>query len=813
VETATNIHVLLIEDDPGDARLVGEVLKFAENGHFTLETVNTLADGVKKLSERGFDVVLLDLSLPDSFGVTTVDQVLKQAPDQTIIVLTGAKDDQLALEASQKGAQDYLVKSEMPGGVLIRSIVYAIERKQAELNLSRAFEALKDANQRILEQQKSVIEEERLKVLLQMAGATSHELNQPLMALLGSIEIMRLDEDIPERFSQHLGRIDEAGRHIAEIVKKMSAIRQVETKPYPGGEAIINLGQKIRILYVEDAYEDYAQFQKHMACLDNTELDRANSMAQAISILTKEKFDLIFVDYMLPGGSGLDFLQWMEKEAQDTPVIAVTGYGDEVIATNMIKAGAYDYLPKSNVDQNTLSRCIYKALEKFKLKKEIERSNAQIVQMATHDPLTGLYNRNSMNDQLEKEFSRARRYGTDLACLLMDLDFFKEVNDTYGHHFGDHVLQQFGQRLIENLRETDLCFRYGGEEFMVLLPNTRINDALRVAGKIRHACESEVYDDGEHATAATVSIGVATVSDVNPATARDLLALADKALYRAKAEGRNRVVVYRQDLWKADTDKNFRYLKERLTAILDKTKKASVESLELMVWDRDGDRFKAHNRQVIQCFDLIGGKLGFSPSIVKSLQHAAIFHDATKVLLGDMDKARGLDKDEMTLIMDHPYKLHELIEPFDFFAAERSVLLWHHEHFDGNGYPDGLKGDEIPLGARIFAIVDAFVAMTSRRSYNRQFTAEEAVQELATCAGTQFDPVLVGVFIDALKENDANALSDDIVAAAKATINKAKNESQPMRAGLRSKASKPDIFPLPATGNSTEASNPCKPIK
>jgi HD-GYP domain-containing protein (c-di-GMP phosphodiesterase class II) len=178
-----------------------------------------------------------------------------------------------------------------------------------------------------------------------------------------------------------------------------------------------------------------------------------------------------------------------------------------------------------------------------------------------------------------------------------------------------------------------------------------------------------------------------------------------------------------------------------------------------------------------------------------------------------MDKARGLDKDEMTLIMDHPYKLHELIEPFDFFAAERSVLLWHHEHFDGNGYPDGLKGDEIPLGARIFAIVDAFVAMTSRRSYNRQFTAEEAVQELATCAGTQFDPVLVGVFIDALKENDANALSDDIVAAAKATINKAKNESQPMRAGLRSKASKPDIFPLPATGNSTEASNPCKPIK
>jgi two-component system, cell cycle response regulator len=774
LETATRIHVLLIEDDPGDARLVAEVLKCAENGRFTLEAVNTLADGVEKLSERAFDVVLLDLSLPDSFGVSTVDQVLKQAPDQTIIVLTGAKDAQLALEASQKGAQDYLVKSEMPGGVLIRSIVYAIERKQAELKLSRAVDALKGANRKILEQQKSVIEEERLKVLLQMAGATSHELNQPLMALLGNIEIMRLDEDIPERFSRHIGRIDEAGRHIAEIVKKMSAIRQVETKSYPGEEAIINLGQKIRILYVEDTDEDFSLFQGHLAGLGNTALDRADSMAQAISILKKEKFDLIFVDYLLPGGSGLDFLQWMEKEAHDTPVIAVTGYGDEVIATNMIKAGAYDYLPKASIDQNALSRCIFKALEKFKLKKEIERSNAQIVQMATRDPLTGLYNRNSMSDLLETEFSRALRYGTDLACLLMDLDFFKDVNDTYGHHFGDHVLQQFGQRLIENLRETDLRFRYGGEEFMVLLPNTHINDALQAADKIRRTCGNEVYDDGDHAATITVSVGLATVSDVNPATARDLLALADKALYRAKAEGRNRVVVYRQDLWMADTDKSFRYLKERLTAILEKTKKSSVESLELMVWDRDGDRFKAHNRQVIQCLNLIGDKLGFNPSIVKTLQHAAIFHDATKVLLGDVDKSRVLDKDEMALVMDHPYKLHELIAPFDFFAEERSVLLWHHEHFDGNGYPDGLKGDEIPLGARIFAIVDAFVAMTSRRSYNRQFTTEEAVQELATHAGTQFDPVLVGVFIDALKENNTNGLSDEVVATAKAKINKVK---------------------------------------
>jgi two-component system, cell cycle response regulator len=556
-KTTEKYSVLLIEDDPGDARLVAEVLKHAGNIQFTLEMVNTLADGLAKLSEQPFDVVLLDLSLPDSFGVTTMDQVLEQAPDQPIIALTGAKDEQLALELSKKGAQDYLVKSEIPGLVLARSIAYAVERKTTELKLNRTVDALKTANHKILEQQKSVIEEERLKVLLQMAGATSHELNQPLMALLGSIEIMQLNEKIPEKLSGHFDRIDKCGRRIAEIVKKMSAIRQVELKPYPGGESIINLDQKIRILYVEDSEQDFRNIKAHFANQNNIELIRVESIAAAKALLAEGKFNLVFLDYLLPDGTGLDILQWIAKEAMDIPVILVTGHGDEVVATEMIKAGAFDYLPKANIDQNVLSRCIFKALEQFKLKKEIQRSHAKMVQMATRDPLTGLYNRNRMNELLEKEFNRARRYGTDLACLLMDLDFFKDINDTYGHPFGDYVLQQFGQRLTENLRDTDMCFRYGGEEFMVLLPNASSSDARQTAEKIRSLCESERYDNGNNAATVTISIGLATASNLFPDVARDLLAFADKALYRAKAEGRNRVVKYHQDLWASNTNKNF----------------------------------------------------------------------------------------------------------------------------------------------------------------------------------------------------------------------------------------------------------------
>jgi len=551
-ETPQKYSVLLIEDDPGDARLVAEVLKQAGNIHFSLETVDTLADGLARLSGQPFDVVLLDLSLPDSSGVSTMDHVLRQTPDQPIIALTGAKDEQLALELSKKGAQDYLVKSEIPGQVLARSIAYAVERKAAELKLNRTVDALKAANRKILDQQKSVIEEERLNVLLQMAGATSHELDQPLMALLGSIEVMHLNQKIPQKLSRHIDRIGKAGRRIAEIVKKMSVIRQVELRSYPGGASVIDSDQNIRILYVENSDRDFNRLKAHLSNQHNIELIRAENMAAAMALLADERFNLVFVDYFLTDGTGLDFLQWMAKEFLDTPVISIAGHGDEVVASEMIKAGAFDYLPKANIDQNVLLNSIFKALEQFKLKKEIERFHAEMVQMATRDPLTGLRNRNRMNELLEKEFNRARRYGTDLACLLMDLDLFKNINDTYGHPFGDYVLKQFGRRLAENLRDSDKCFRYGGEEFMILLPNAGIHSARQTAEKIRSICEAEPYDDGGNAVTVTVSIGLATISIQESEKAGNLLAFADKALYRAKAQGRNRVVVYRPELEKPD---------------------------------------------------------------------------------------------------------------------------------------------------------------------------------------------------------------------------------------------------------------------
>ncbi|MBT8339480.1 MAG: diguanylate cyclase [Desulfatitalea sp.] len=755
------IRILLVEDDRGDARFVCEQLGKGQADRYRITHTDSLSFAVLQLKAQPFDIVLLDLSLPDSHGIDTIEEIHQCAPEVPIIVLSGASDE--ATAAVQKGAQDYLIKGEAPAGVLARAIEYAIYRKQSELKLTHTIEALQEANQQILTQQKSVIEEERLKVLLQMAGATSHELNQPIMTLLGTIEIMRMEAPVPEGWSKHMDRIENAGRRIADIVKKMSTIRSVDYKPYPGGQSIINLDQIIRVLAVEDTDADFEQFKAHMAYQKRIEMSRAASMAEARKQLQENQFDLVFLDYLLPDGKGLNLLTWMEKEKVEVPVIAITGHGDEIVASQMIKAGAFDYLPKANITHETLSRCIFNVLEKFQLKQEVALATQKVVQMATRDPLTGLFNRNFMNDTLKTEFERAKRHDNDLSCLLIDLDYFKEVNDTFGHHFGDLVLERVAQSLEDNIRKTDFAFRYGGEEFVVLLPQTDITGANKIGEKLRALFETLKTEDGASKTTVTVSVGVASLGHSNCSDGKDLLAYADKALYQAKARGRNRVEVHSQDVSQVNSAKRFKYIKERLEVLVEKTKKASVEALELVARDMGGIRFKEHNQRVVQFIELLGARMKFQPKVIRTLQRAAIFHDFTKVLLGDFqDKAR-LDPKETQGIKDHPYTMTHLMEPFDFFSDERAVLLWHHENWDGSGYPEGLKADDIPLGARLLAVVDALVAMTSQRPHREMSTDAQAMQELVENAGIQFDPGIVQRLLEVTIEEKLLDVPDQMV--------------------------------------------------
>jgi HD-GYP domain-containing protein (c-di-GMP phosphodiesterase class II) len=273
-------------------------------------------------------------------------------------------------------------------------------------------------------------------------------------------------------------------------------------------------------------------------------------------------------------------------------------------------------------------------------------------------------------------------------------------------------------------------------------------------------------------------MGVASVKLHQPSDGRELVAFADKALYRAKAEGRNRAKVYIEEspgqIKDGDVSegKGFRYLKENLSSILEKTKKASIESVELLVRDAGNIGHKQHNQQVKQYIEFIGERLILPPSIIETFKRAATLHDNFQILLEKAlkNKSDVLDTEERAEIEAHPYMLSELVELFDFFTNEKSILLYHHENFDGTGYPDGLKESEIPLGARIFAIADTIAAMLSEQTYRKKLSPEEVIKELADNAGTQFDPTLVSLFFDIIEQKGLFPVSAEVLTKSKEKV-------------------------------------------
>ena len=472
---------------------------------------------------------------------------------------------------------------------------------------------------------------------------------------------------------------------------------------------------------------------------------------------------LLILDWMMPGMDGLEICRKVREQAKEpyTFILLLTSKGEQDDFVKGMEAGADDYVVKP-FNHNDLRVRLKAGRRIVELNEELLYVRDNLEKQATHDKLTGLYNRHFMVEILEKEFSRALRHQSDLSCLLLDLDNFKDVNDTFGHTFGDLVLREFSAGLDQNIRKSDISIRYGGEEFMVLLPNTGIAGAQNIAEKIRATCEKKRYDDGHNSTTVTVSIGIASIKQHQLIDDKEIVACADKALYRSKAEGRNRITVYmKKPSWISNNneiseDNNLGHLKENIAVVLEKTKKSSIESLELLTRDLSSDEHKQHNHDIKRYITLIGEKLALPPAIIETFKRAANFHDYFKILLRKTFKTKHivLNKEERTEIEDHPYMLSELIDSFDFFANEKSILQYHHENFDGTGYPDGLKGNEIPLGARIFAMVDAITAMLSGRLHRVKLSPEEMIIELADKAGTQFDPMLVSLFLDIIERQE-----------------------------------------------------------
>lgn len=358
------------------------------------------------------------------------------------------------------------------------------------------------------------------------------------------------------------------------------------------------------------------------------------------------------------------------------------------------------------------------------------------MKLALTDPLTGLGNHRHFQERLQRELLDAQDCGTALTLCLIDVDDFKGINDRFGHPTGDRVLSQLASRL----RQGGEAFRLGGDEFALLLPGQNATGAFAAASAVVGRLSGSAV---EPVGRLTVSAGVATFP--SQGVARDeLIRLADSALYWAKEHGKNQVRVYRPDVVELAELK-------RLAAGTDRAARfRAAASLARAVDERDAYTGR-HSQRVAEVAARLAVRLGADDEQVELTRVAASLHDLGKLAIPEdiLRKPGPLTEPERLVLERHPQIGFQMLESL----GVDPIAAWvrsHHERWDGLGYPDGLPGDEIPLGARIIFVADAFDAMTSDRVYRARLTETEALDELERNAGTQFDPEVVAALAEEL---------------------------------------------------------------
>lgn len=420
--------ILLVEDDDADATLVVRALRpYARRS--TVTRVTSMRDAQAWLHRNACDVVLLDLSLPDSFGLETVSHLHADVPSLPLVVLTGFDDEDFALQILETGAQDYLVKGQTDGPLMWRAIQHAIARKRLEEDLR--------------------LSEERLQGIIGLA-------QDAILTADDTLTITLFNQAAERLFGYEA--IDIVGRPLALLIPE----------------------------HLRAAHEaNIAEF-------------RAGPVQSRVMAARREVVGLT-------------------RDGREFPA--------EVSIAKMHHARGLLY-----------TAVIRDVSERKRVETELRR-------MATTDPLTGLCNRRRFWELAEVEIARLRRYGRPVSVLMLDIDRFKSINDSYGHAVGDQALCRLASVCMEELRDTDHIGRLGGEEFAVILPETGLSAAREVAERLRAQLAVAEIPCPNSALRMTVSIGIAVCSE-DDMTIERALSRADRALYVAKSQGRNRVEVY-----------------------------------------------------------------------------------------------------------------------------------------------------------------------------------------------------------------------------------------------------------------------------
>jgi len=820
------IKVLLIEDNKTDADIAHSMLGSSKKAKYDVEVSGTLVRGLESLAKNNIDVVLLDLTLPDSMGLETFGRIHAHGPKIPIIVIASSIDETQAMTAFQKGAQDYLIKGEFDGALLERSILYAIERNKVRRQLFEMQEKLQKVNNCFLSFGEDPTENicRLTSIFGEMLGASCALYNcidsQGMICSIGQWQT-------PKDFNPK----DKPEGHICYDVitkggGKMFLIRNLQDTAYADTDPNVKnyklqtyLGYPIKcddrvVGSLCAVYQsDYVPSEEELKLMDIVagaiEVEEKRKRSEEALRESEERFRIIFestndcitvwdsnynclyanqasIDHVgatrdnfigknissamghIPGFMNL-WIKRIDKVFQTQKPIRVEDdgiagnkfvYSESVTSPLRDKHG--DVFAVVAVYRDVTDRKQYD-LELEKTNKELVRSNKRLNQLALKDLHTGLYNHRYLAEIVDSEFNRVKRYGGSLSVTMLDIDFFKSINDMYGHQFGDLILKQLAGQLRKMTRRHDIVIRYGGEEFIIISTGTNRTQSLVLAQRILDNIGLYHFGDKTKEVKLKLSVAVISYPEDKVNNAMDLVKTAEHILSKVKEDGGNKAY---SSMDKKKTGKEVgkdnveevNLLRQKLEKLNKQANQNLVESIFAFAKTIElKDHYTGeHVEQTVRYATGIAVGLGLPGHETEMIKQAAILHDLGKIGISDeiLLKKSKLAKKEMEEIKRHPGIAADILRPVHILNTIIPFILHHHERWDGKGYPDGLKAEEIPLGARIVAIADVYQALISNRPYRKAFPKKEALKIINEASGKQFDPKIVNIFFSMLKNEN-----------------------------------------------------------
>src|ERR1700677_501485 len=442
-------------------------------------------------------------------------------------------------------------------------------------------------------------------------------------------------------------------------------------------------------------------------------------------------------------------------------------YGETLLGVlNVESLDENAFAPQDVLILNTLADLLATALHNSFVFQKLQ-------QQSVTDGLTGIKTRRFFWEALSSEWKRASRSGRPFSVVLVDLDKFKEVNDSLGHLEGDLVLARVGRLLEQKCRQSNVVARYGGDEFIILMPETGIEQAQVLAERLRLWVATDPMLEEHHITG---SFGVASFP-VHGFSMEDLIRVADAGMYVAKHAGGNQVST--SDAFGEGSAVQRQLVSGYIEGFLQREHNGPehleelVSTLRKLCGRDDGDRraireaiealsraaelrehnAAGHGEQCAHYAGTIARGLNLSEQEVEQVTFAGRVHDVGKLFISEriLNKPGSLTEDEFAVIKIHPQVGAAVSRAIPDIERVAQAIESHHEAFDGSGYPLGLKGEDIPLYGRIIAVADAYVNMTSDRSFAPPKTDDQALMELGKLSGTRFDGMLVRLFVRLLK--------------------------------------------------------------